>query len=295
MQECVDAVASSNEQAVWAQYAVLPQATHADRRRRVSGAAVVEGPGRLRWRLLGDQPHYVYTGAVECGPAVLVRIRHQRQHAGTDARLCTPTLRDSAMEACSDWTGTRPSCNLVALLRGQALPACCCVQAWEVCSLGSVAAKPKRTGPGITKAKTGQLRVRCGSGSVGGRGGRRGDALGGNRLLPMLDRSISASRGLLMCFCDRHGWARSIVMRSRCEDEVVVASAIYICHLVRHSDRWSIVDYSNEVNISAVSSSVYPYRRRVNPPSHPLITNTATQTRPSSHPFAHSPIHPYPY
>lgn len=60
-------------------YAVLPRATHVDRRRRVSGAAVVEeGCLEATW-----------TGAVECGPAALVRIRHQthqRQHAGTDAQ-----------------------------------------------------------------------------------------------------------------------------------------------------------------------------------------------------------------
>jgi hypothetical protein len=77
--------------------AVLPRTTHVDRRRRVSGASCGGG-----------------TGAVECCPAALVRIRHRRQHAGTHAHRGSRWLRDSAMEAGSDWTGTRPSCNLRA-------------------------------------------------------------------------------------------------------------------------------------------------------------------------------------
>ena len=47
---CVDAVARSNGRGGMPQYAVLPRATHVDRRRRVSGAALVE-EGYLR--LLG--------------------------------------------------------------------------------------------------------------------------------------------------------------------------------------------------------------------------------------------------
>ena len=39
---CVDAVARSNGRGGMPQYAVLPRATHVDRRRRVSGAALVE-------------------------------------------------------------------------------------------------------------------------------------------------------------------------------------------------------------------------------------------------------------
>ena len=49
---CVDAVARSNGRGGMPQYAVLPRATHVDRRRRVSGAALVE-EGYLR--LLGQE------------------------------------------------------------------------------------------------------------------------------------------------------------------------------------------------------------------------------------------------
>jgi len=79
------------------QYAVLPQATHVDRRRRVSGAAVVEEEGFRR--LPGQEQQ----SAVP------------QRWCGSDTSGSTPgQLRDSAMKAGGDWTGTRPSCNLRA-------------------------------------------------------------------------------------------------------------------------------------------------------------------------------------
>ena len=42
---------------------------------KLHGGGYLEATGKTTW-----------TGAVECGPAALVRIRHKRQHAGTDAR-----------------------------------------------------------------------------------------------------------------------------------------------------------------------------------------------------------------
>ena len=52
---CVDAVARSNGRGGMPPYAVLPRATHVDRRRRVSGAALVEAGymEEATWRLLG--------------------------------------------------------------------------------------------------------------------------------------------------------------------------------------------------------------------------------------------------
>lgn len=153
---CVDAVArSSNGRGGMPPYAVLPRATHVDRRRRVSGAALVEaGYLEATWRLLGRLlGKTTWTGAVECGPAALVRIRHsdtKRQHAGTETQARRLMLRDSAMGGGRDWTGTRPSCNLRADRR-------CLRAAWEgafaAAVLGSVAAKPKRKGPGIREAE----------------------------------------------------------------------------------------------------------------------------------------------
>jgi hypothetical protein len=129
------------------QYAVLPRATHVDRRRRVSGAAVVE-EGFLR--LPGQEQQ----SAVP------------QRWCGSDTSGSTPgQLRDSAMKAGGDWTGTRPSCNLRADRR-----CLLCVLRASVggCSLGATggaAAKPK---PKRKARAQGSQRRR-------GSAGRRGD------------------------------------------------------------------------------------------------------------------------
>jgi hypothetical protein len=158
-EQCADAVASSNGSRRYAA-PICGAATGGDPCRSQTPSKWCSGGGG---GLLSDL-EATWTGATKCGPAALVRIRHQthkRQYAGT----CTVEARPLS--------GTRLwRLALIGRERGRAVTfartgvaclRCCCVQAWDSggCSLGGVAAKPKRKGPGITKGAR--------------RGGRRGD------------------------------------------------------------------------------------------------------------------------
>lgn len=72
----VDAVASSNGGGSSRRYAPICGAATNDPCRSQTPSKWCSGGG-------GGLPEASWTGAVECGPAALVRIRHKRQHAGT--------------------------------------------------------------------------------------------------------------------------------------------------------------------------------------------------------------------